>query len=106
MPMMRGSLHRAAVDQRHAKTPAEDAEHRSFLDDAQVGEQRKLEPAGDRMPGDRRDHRLLQRHARRPHRTRRLTAGIEVVAPLRIGERGKVGAGAKTFPPRRRARRR
>ena len=50
--------HRPAVDQRHAPAPAEHPEHRALLGDPQVAPQRQLEPAGDGVTRDRRDHRL------------------------------------------------
>ena len=48
----------AEIDQRYAKTPAEDAEGGIFGDHAHVGPQRQLHAAGDRKPLDRRDHGL------------------------------------------------
>ena len=42
--------HRAAVDQRHAPAPAEDAERRVVGHDPQVAPERQLEPARDRVP--------------------------------------------------------
>ena len=57
----------AAVDQRHAPAPAEDAEDRVLLDDAQVAPERELEAAGHRVAGDGGDHRLGQQHPARPH---------------------------------------
>ena len=60
--------HGAAVDQRHAPAPAEHPEHRRRVRHPQVAPQRQLQPAGHRVPADRRDHRLRQHHARRAHR--------------------------------------
>jgi hypothetical protein len=48
----------AEIDQRHAETPAENAESRIFGDDAHVGPQRQLHAAGNRKTFDRGDHRF------------------------------------------------
>ena len=39
------------------------------FDDVQVASERQLEPTSDRMPGDRRDHRLAHPQPRGAHRT-------------------------------------
>ena len=65
---MRGQPDRAEVDQRHAESPVEDAEGGVARGDAQVAPERELEAARDRVALDRRDHRLVELHARRPHR--------------------------------------
>ena len=62
-----GEAHGAAVDERHAPTPAEDAEHRVARRDAQIAPQRELEPTRDRVALDRGDHRLVEQHPRRAH---------------------------------------
>ena len=49
---------RAAVDQRHAPAPAEDAEDGVLLGDPQVAPERELETARDGVALDRGDHRL------------------------------------------------
>ena len=64
----------AAVDQRDAPAPAEHAEHRVAGGDAQVAPERELEPAGDRVALDRRDHRLVEQHARSGPSARRRRA--------------------------------
>ena len=54
----------SGTPQRRQNTP----KHRVLLGDAQIAPQRQLQPAGDRVAGDRGDHRLGQPHPRRPHR--------------------------------------
>ncbi len=57
----------AAVDERHAPAPAEDAEHRRFAGDAQVAQERQLEPARHGIAFNGRDRRLGEDHPRRTH---------------------------------------
>jgi hypothetical protein len=64
MPDQAREPYRAAVDQRHAPAPAEDAESRGLLHHAQIAPQREFQPAGHRIARDRGDHRLGQQHAR------------------------------------------
>ena len=87
--------HRAAVDQRHAPAPAEHAENGVALDDAQVGQQRQLQPAGHRIAADRRDQRLGERQTSRPHRAGARPLRIERVAARRIADRRQVRAAAE-----------
>ena len=94
---------RAAVDQRHAPAPAIDAEHRILGGDTQVAPRRQLEAAGDRVPLDRRDHRLRQQHARRAHRT--VAVEIDAVATparhaLEVGPGAERAAGAGQYRDR------
>ena len=76
----------AAVDQRHAPAPAEDAEDRRLLGDAQVAPERELEPACHRVPGDGRDHRLAERRRVGPsaRRRRRSTTRLPSPAPIAL----------------------
>ena len=82
----------AAVDQRHAPAPAEDAEHRVAAGHPQVAPERELEAAGDGVPLDRGDHRLRQPHPGRAHRAVAVLG--DLVAALGA-DRLEVGAGAE-----------
>ena len=87
--------HGAAVDQRHAPAAAEHAEHRVLLGDPQVAPQRELETAGDRVAGDRGDHRLREPHPARAHRA--VAVALDAVAPrparlLQVGARAEDAA--------------
>ncbi|KAH0442812.1 hypothetical protein KCU90_g1641, partial [Aureobasidium melanogenum] len=86
---------RAAVDQRNPDASAEHAEHGIFLDHAQIAHRGQFEAAGDRMAGDRGDHRFAEAHARRAHRTRSAAVGVQFIAAALVGERGEVRAGAE-----------
>ena len=59
---------RPAVDEGHPEAATEHAERRVRRDDAEIAKACELEPARDRVPLDRRDDRLRERHPRRPHR--------------------------------------
>ena len=85
--------HRAAVDQRHAPAPAEDAEHRVLLDDAQIAPQRELQPAGDRIARDGGDHRLVSSIRVGPIGP--IAVSLRVVGAARAADRLEVGAGAE-----------
>ena len=89
---------RAEVDERHAEAPAVDAERGVGGGDPQVAPQRQLEPAGDGRTLDRRDHRLAEAQPGRPHRARPVVADR---APVALGERLEVGAGAEVAARRR-----
>ena len=84
--------HRAAVDERHAPTPAEHAEHRVARRDPQVAPQRELEPARDRVALDRGDHRLGEQHAGRSHRA---VAAVGHRVAAAFADRLQVGARAE-----------
>ena len=84
-----GQAHRAAVDQRHAPAPAEDAEHRILLGHAQIAPAGKLQPAGHRMARNRRDHGLGELEPRRAHRR---VAGQRIEIRARSGRLGAVAA--------------
>lgn len=64
--------HRAAVDQRHAKAPAIDAEAGVGGQHAQVAPQGQFQPAGHRRALDGSNHRLGQAQPRGSHRCQRL----------------------------------
>ncbi len=83
---------RAAVDQRHPEPSAEHAEDRILVSDAEVAPQSKLETSCHRVTGDRRDHRLAEQHARRPHRP--VSVGSD---PVRVprGHRLEIRTGAE-----------
>ena len=91
-PTIRGSAHRAAVDQRHAPPSAEHAHDRVLLDDAHVAPQRQLQATRDRVPADRGDHRLGQHHPARAHRTG--TGAMHRVG-IRCAERLEIGSGTE-----------
>ncbi len=59
--------HRAAIDQRHAPAPAEDAEHRILLGHPEVAPAGQLQPAGHGMARNGGDHRLGELEPGRPH---------------------------------------
>ena len=85
---------RAAVHQRNAPAPTEDAEHGVLGRDAEVAPGGELETARDGVPLDRRDDGLAEEHPRRPHRTvpvRRDAAHARRVIPHRL----QVGPGAE-----------
>jgi len=69
VPDEAGQAHRAEIDQGHAKPAIEDAQRRTTRGHPEVAPQRKLQPTGDGVALDRRDHRLAQHHPRRAHRT-------------------------------------
>ena len=65
-----GQPHGAQVNQRHAETAAEDAEHSAFGGDPQVGPQGQLQAPGDGVALHGGDHRLVQPHPGRTHGTK------------------------------------
>src|ERR1700730_10424625 len=75
--------HRAAVNQRHAPTPAIDAEVGFICHDAKVAPQSELHAAGNGRPLDGRDYGLSQFEARRAQRSARNLGAI----PPRSGNR-------------------
>ena len=81
-PTSRGEPLRAARAREDAELDLGEAEARAVAGDAQVARQRELEPAAEREPFDRGDHRPRDR--RRARRTRRGT-------PALITRRGAVG---------------
>ena len=85
--------HRAAVDQRHAPAPAEDAEYRVLLGDAQIAPQGELQTARHGMARNRGDHRLAEHQAGDAHRPVALvTNAVVEVLEIRSGAEGTVGA--------------
>jgi hypothetical protein len=68
------------VDQRHAESAAEDAEHGALADHAHVGPKGQLHAAGDGMPFDCGNHRLAETQPAWAHRSNGLMAAE--LAPL------------------------
>ncbi|MNR19339.1 hypothetical protein D3C85_1361260 [compost metagenome] len=84
----------AAVDQRHAETPAEHAEHRVFGHHPDIRQQRQLQPTGHGMAFDGGDQRLLQLHPARPHGA--IALGVQSISPRPVlGHGAEVGTGAE-----------
>ena len=89
----------AAVDERHAPTPAVDAERRVGSSDPQVAPDGELEATRHGVTFDRGDHRLAEIHSCRTHRTVEVDVGLDAVARARrhgleVGARTEGAAGA------------
>ena len=87
---------RAEVDQRHAEAPAEHTEYRRRRGDAQVAPQRQLQPAGDGVALDGRDHRLRQPQPRRAQRRVAIRRRPRSTSPAATAFRS---APAQKWPP-------
>ncbi len=89
-----GQPNRAPIDERHPPASAIDAEYGVSGGHAQVAEHRELQPAGDRVPLDRGDRRLGERHACWPHWPGERHVRLDSVA-VASGDRFQIGARAE-----------